>query len=142
MLPDFDENGNLPEGEHLATVDQVVEKYNVHSWRTRGPITSALQVFLNEIRIYFGIIRRLYIDGSYVTSKPAPNDVDVTIVFSDDYDLDAEAWRIESSNKSKGKIDLHLFKENDIGLERHLNAWKTYRDKNVPKGIIVLELGQ
>jgi len=36
-----------------------------------------------------GIVERLVIGGSFVTSKSEPNDIDIVIVLSNDLDFDA-----------------------------------------------------
>jgi hypothetical protein len=138
MLPEFDENGNLPPGEHSATLEEIIKRFNVHSWRTRGPITQALQDYIYQIPKYG--IDRIYVDGSYITAKLAPVDVDLTVVFFDDFDLEAEAWRFRNQTWRKRRLDIHLYRENDIGLERHLQGWKTDLERQILKGIVLLEL--
>jgi hypothetical protein len=138
MLPEFDENGNLPPGEHRATLEEVIKRFNVHSWRTRGPLTQALQDYVNQIPK--NGISRVYVDGSYTTAKLSPADIDLTLVFFNEYDLDTEAWRFRNQTWRKRKLDIHLYRENDIGLERHLQGWNTDLERQIPKGIVLLEL--
>lgn len=138
MLPEFDENGNLPPGEHRATLKEIVSRFNVHSWRTRGPLTQALQDYIRQLNV--GNVRRLYVDGSYITKKLSPSDVDLLLVFSDDFDLDREVWRFKNQTWKKRGLDIWLYRENDIGLKRHLQDWQTDWERQVPKGIILLEL--
>ena len=73
MIPAFDQDGNLPPGIHVATWKELQERFAKTAHRS---------VLLRRLRRAASILRsvgctRIYIDGSFVTSKPKPNDVDV-----------------------------------------------------------------
>jgi hypothetical protein len=85
-LPDFNSYGDLPEGLHQATIDEVIERFGAGT--RRAIITQRL------VRIYrraeaTSKLERLIIFGSYITAKPEPNDVDVILIMRDDFRLDA-----------------------------------------------------
>jgi hypothetical protein len=137
MIPDFTADGNLPPGEHPASLDEITQRFRVHSWRTRGPLTQALQMYSEYLENY--TIQRIYVDGSYITRTLAPNDIDVTLVFADDFDLDSEAWRFKSQEWKRLGLDVHLYRQSDARLARHLQNWQTDQNSGIPKGIIRLE---
>ena len=86
-LPDFDSVGDLPEGVYQATIDEMRARFG-HGTPQRQAITARL------LRIYHlaeatGKLDRVIIFGSYITTKPDPNDVDVVLIMSDDFELHA-----------------------------------------------------
>jgi len=48
-----------------------------------------LEAFLTEVRAC-GIIRAVIVNGSFVTSKPAPEDIDLLLVLATGHDFHAE----------------------------------------------------
>ncbi len=72
MIPPFDAEGNLPIGVHVATWDELVRRYG---WNERRKILlDGLRRALDDLRAA-GCVRA-YVDGSFITSHPAPNDYD------------------------------------------------------------------
>jgi hypothetical protein len=71
-IPDFDANGNLPPGVYPVTLRQIEERF------ARNP--SRKQLFEGLVRAVRNLaaagVRRVWINGSFITSKPNPNDVD------------------------------------------------------------------
>ncbi len=72
MLPDFDENGNLPRGIHEASWREFVERFGNTEHRHR--LLQGLKEALQALRV--AGCKRVYIDGSFVTAKEVPNDWD------------------------------------------------------------------
>ena len=72
MIPDFDERGFLPEGVHHAAWNEVVARYAITPHR-HGLVTLMADLV---VHLKSAGCRTLYIDGSFVTDKIAPNDYD------------------------------------------------------------------
>ena len=71
-LPDFDANGNFPPGIYRVSLREVEQRL---AWneRRRG-LFSGLEQALNNL---FGAgVERVWIDGSFVTAKEEPGDID------------------------------------------------------------------
>jgi len=77
MLPDFDDDGNLPSGIHRATIEEVVERFG-HGSPEREVEVKELAEFVAWARR--AGVRRLLVNGSFATAKGSPNDVDVVIL--------------------------------------------------------------
>src|SRR4051812_27786012 len=82
MIPVFDDNGYLPPGIHPATIDEVDARFG------RDPEIRRVQ--LESLRWLLDAARqhgasRLVIDGSFVTDRPEPNDVDCVVLLPDDF---------------------------------------------------------
>jgi hypothetical protein len=71
-IPLFDDSGNLPEGIHEATWEEIVDRYGTTD--RRRELLEGLQQALESLRA--AGCRRLYIDGSFVTAKDEPADFD------------------------------------------------------------------
>ena len=73
MLPDFDGVGNLPPGVHDVTWDGLVERFGWPARRRQllDGFATALEV-LHEAGC-----RRVFVNGSFVTRKDDPGDIDV-----------------------------------------------------------------
>lgn len=83
-LPEFDDRGDLPEGVHRASLDEVCERFG-QGMLQRQLVTSRLRR-IYELARQTGKLERFVIFGSYVTAKPEPNDVDIILVMQDDLD--------------------------------------------------------
>ena len=73
MLPDFDDVGNLPPGLHRCSVDDLATRFGAGSEERQTQIAELID-FIGAVRR--AGIRRLLVNGSFVTTKEVPNDVD------------------------------------------------------------------
>jgi len=78
MLPAFNHDGNLPEGLHVATADEVFARFATPSTR-RQWLGEQLRRLL-DLAQSTGHLARVFLWGSFVTSKEVPNDLDVLLV--------------------------------------------------------------
>ena len=86
MIPELDDNV-LPEGIHVCTIDEVAAMFG-RFWVTdrRIMLTAKLRRFVEEAR-KSGFVQAIIIDGSYVTGKKGPSDIDVIVGLRPDTDL-------------------------------------------------------
>ena len=73
MIPNFKKTGLLPTGVYLTTWDELVEKFGTNKHRLK--LLEGLNKGLNLLQRYG--CAEVCIDGSFVTAKPLPNDIDV-----------------------------------------------------------------
>jgi hypothetical protein len=78
MLPALNHDGNLPEGIHLATEDEVFARFATPSAR-RQWLGEQLRRLL-ALAKSTGQLTRVFLWGSFVTGKEVPNDLDVLLV--------------------------------------------------------------
>ena len=131
MIPPFDDYGNLPPGIHRATIEEVRARFGDGSPEREAQMAELLE-FVDWCRS--SRVARIVVNGSFVTGKLAPQDVDVIIVpGSDDTDheisndlifpflqiitaaddQDLEAWSLQDFGtdrigRTKGAIELIL----------------------------------
>ena len=86
-IPMLNEVGLLPPGIHGCDVDEVGARFgNFQSSDRRSTIWRRFQEYFAEAR-RSGIIKELLLDGSFVTAKPDPNDIDIIVVVASDHDF-------------------------------------------------------
>ena len=91
MIPEFDDQGYLPPGIHVATLTEISDRFGQDSELRRVQMES-LQ-WLVELARRAGVMR-IVVNGSFVTDAYEPNDVDCALLvgrdFPDDPVADAE----------------------------------------------------
>jgi hypothetical protein len=89
-IPQLDSDGYLPPGVHECTLDEVKAffcRFQASDQRPR--LCEKLHNYVSELRVA-GIAKYLIVNGSFVTSKDRPNDIDLVLVLNDDVRLDRE----------------------------------------------------
>ena len=88
MIPPFDEQGYLPAGIHLATLDEVGARFGCESEMRRVQMQSLR--WLVDLARRAGVLR-LVINGSFVTDVLEPNDVDCVLLIGSGFPQDQVA---------------------------------------------------
>lgn len=134
MLPDFDDHGNLPRGIHRATIEEVAARFGRGS-QERIVETKELIRFVAWARQ--AAVLRMLVNGSYVTTLPAPNDVDIVILPSlatladPQYSQLADLiWPFLHIHVALDISDLERWSAYDFGIDRHQRF----------KGVVEVEL--
>jgi hypothetical protein len=81
---DFNEAGDLPSGIHRASLAETVQKFGGAG--KRGALARRLERIYNLAKST-NAVRRFIVFGSFVTSKPEPNDVDIFMLMEDSFDV-------------------------------------------------------
>jgi hypothetical protein len=81
-IPPFRPDGYLPEGIHQATEAEVTFRFGTPS-RRRRRLTLRLRRWI-ELGRAVGA-KRLLVDGSFVTDKPEPNDLDAVLLVPENF---------------------------------------------------------
>ena len=144
MIPAFSNLGTLPHGEHPITWTELLEQFgtNTHRAMLLGGLRAALESLHQA-----GCVR-VWIDGSFCTSKEQPGDIDVAY---DDANLDwaklktLEPTLLDFSNAraaQKRKFKCEFFAVSWAAEPDGTSFLDFFqRDRNgQPKGILVLEL--
>jgi hypothetical protein len=87
MLPDFDSEGNLPVAIHGASEEEVSLRFGTTSARRRW-LGERLRNIL-ALAKSTGKLFRVFLWGSFVTGKKAPNDLDMLLVMAPDFSVGA-----------------------------------------------------
>jgi hypothetical protein len=83
--PDFNSEGDLPVGVYRARLSDVIEHFGCGTSQRAIVARRLARVF--ELANSTGLVSRFIIFGSFVTSKPIPNDVDIFILMDDTFEV-------------------------------------------------------
>ncbi len=107
-IPDLNEDGLLPEGIHEASLEEVRERFGRFQRTDRRPdLFSKLCLFLAEVRAS-GLVEAVIVDGSFVTAKDEPSDIDLILVLRSDHEDGAELRPFEYNALSKRRVRLRF----------------------------------
>jgi predicted nucleotidyltransferase len=133
-LPEFNEFGDLPAGNHPASLAEVFSRFGSGTSR-RAAITDRLRR-IYELATATGHLDRLIVFGSYVSDVTEPNDVDVILVMRNDF-------RSEQCPSESAVLFDHARANDELGasifwvrpdmllgepLDQFLAFWQTKRD--------------
>lgn len=145
MLPDFDDDGNLPPGVHIATWAEVVARFDGNSHRRL--LLDGLQKAVDVLRS--AGCTRVYLDGSFVSSKAMPGDydlaweptnVDIALLLRLDPVFGVfDAGRAAQKTKYGGEFFPSSVNEALTG-RTFLDFFQTDKDTGAPKGIVAIDL--
>lgn len=140
-IPSLQENGELPPGEHEASLDEVEAVYG-SSNDCRKLLMRGLREAANNFE--WSGVRTLWINGSFITDKEEPNDIDGCWEYTPVVDSEKlDPAFLGTREGMRDKYGLDFFIANIIEMDSGLpfpQFFQVNRDGD-PKGIIVVKLG-
>jgi len=82
-VPPLVKAGLLPVGIHDATLPEIEQAFGIAN-DTRSELFKNLKTFCEEVAVFGPLIKGIFVDGSFVTSKPVPGDIDLVVVHDED----------------------------------------------------------
>lgn len=129
MLPEFDNNGNLPVGIHPVLLDEIQARFGVNSTRRKWLIDRLREIIATAQAT--GKLRRLFLWGSFVTAKEEPNDLDVLLIMAADFEssgVSGEAELLFDYLKAKMRFTADVFWAKESMPPEVLQVWlETYQ---------------
>ncbi len=141
-IPDFMQNGALPPGVHTATLEEVEERFAGpgSSYRRRERMRD-LKLVVDQL-LDLGV-SHIWIDGSFVTSKPRPQDVDVVCRPTTDPRGWPNLFRPGAERLLKQRHHVQLFRHpkvvTDRGYPQAIEEFFQMDRDDRPKGIVLLD---
>lgn len=133
--------GELPEGEHIATLDEVEKEFGASSDR-RIELMQGLRRAAKNFEA--AGVKRIWLNGSFVTGKANPNDIDGCWEYILSVDMKIlDPIFIQSPEEIKNKYGLDFYIANLVEGGSGLpfpDFFQLNRDGD-PKGIILIRLG-
>ena len=89
-IPTLNSDGLLPPGVHETALDEIQERFGVFQGSDQRP-----RLFLRLAELFAamqrsGLFEALLIDGSFVTAKLTPNDIDIIAVLHPGHDFERD----------------------------------------------------
>jgi hypothetical protein len=144
VLPDFTEEGFLPAGVHPASFAEFEKRfvYFARSDRRFRVFDSLRELYRQASRS--GIVKRFLVGGSFVTSKPEPNDFDCILVVDASIrgrDLKPLEYNLLSRRNARRIFggDVASVEEGSVDYQRYLVFFQSNRNKE-PIGIVEIEI--
>lgn len=88
MIPAFNDDGYLPPGVHPATVEEIAARFGRESEMRRVQMESV--IWMIELARRSGV-QRIVVNGSFVTDKLEPNDVDCVLLIGSGFPSEKNA---------------------------------------------------
>lgn len=142
MLPKFNEDGNLPPGIYHATFDEVIERFGGRT----SLISLKRQTATRHLVQFYEFVKDfaigMCVDGSYVTSKLEPGDVDLILDLPNDFVFTTTIERKMKQFQEK----MHVFpliqglQLHEQERERRVDGFIQDRPGKPPKGIVYVEM--
>ncbi len=133
MIPPFDNSGCLPPGIHPATLEEIEDRFGRQSELRRVQMESLR--WMIDLAIRAGV-RRIVLNGSFVTDIIEPNDVDCVLLagrgFPNDRRAEAEL------RAGLPFLDLAIVRRKDF--DRLVNVVFASDRHDTPKGMLEVVL--
>jgi hypothetical protein len=140
-IPEFLTQGVLPPGVHSASLSEIRQRFGSTNPSTRrGQLHANLEALLTKVAT-FHLFGAAIIDGSFVTDKPIPDDIDVGLELADVYESSHFNLFLESFDfdrlRTEQSLDVYLFVRNGLNDFRrffqYLRTEEAIR-RNLPAG--------
>jgi hypothetical protein len=144
---DLDDNGVLPHGIWRCTLEEVRNRFGNFQRTDRRPfLYKSLQSYIAELRST-GLAIAIIIDGSFVTGKPDPDDIDLILVLPYDWDAAGELrpseYRVLSKRlvRRRHGFDIIAAREGSAAYGEALKFFEQVRGRSDwRKGLLRIEL--
>jgi len=141
-IPPLQNNGDLPPGEYSASLDEVEVRFG-QSNEQRKKLMQGLRDASDNFSL--AGVHKIWVNGSFVTSKKEPNDIDGCWEYSNTVDISIldDVFLSNTRNDAKAKYGLDFFISNVIEAGSGLpfpHFFQVNRDGKL-KGIIVVHFG-
>jgi hypothetical protein len=144
MLPAFTNDGLLPEGIHRATFEEFEKRFVYFDVSDRRyQLFDKLRELYHEAR-RSAIVKRFIVGGSFITTKPEPNDFDCILVL--DSTTRSENLRPIEYNLASRRMARRLFRgdiipvvEGSSEYNDYMNLFQTTRHQT-RVGVVEIEL--
>jgi len=105
VIPPFNESGCLPEGIYDCTIDEAAERFGGFQGSSQRPhLWDRFIEFMREADTC-KLVHAVLVDGSFVTAKADPNDIDLVLVVSANHDFSADFQSSEYNVLSKRRVN-------------------------------------
>lgn len=140
----------LPGGFHPFTL-QDLHQLTVNDFpesRRRSELFAALSVYL-ELLSSTGLKADVWVDGSYMSKKQEPDDIDMVVAYDPDsarsipQSIRPALANLLDTNFVAARFNLHLFRvsqRDEEGIAYWSRLFGTMRDERTPKGMALLRI--
>jgi hypothetical protein len=142
-IPELDDRGLLPVGLHTCTLSEIRARFGqFRSSDRRCRLVDTLEAYVEELRLS-RLVAWLVVNGSFVTDKPDPHDIDLVVVLRSDHNLVGELRPFEYNAISRRRVkkrhdfDVLLAREGSRELGEFVAFFQQVRgEPDLSKGVL------
>jgi hypothetical protein len=142
-IPALNTDGFLPEGVHDCTLAEIRERFGqFQTSDVRCRLFERLEAFVRQAKVT-SLVVAVIVDGSFVTAKDSPNDVDVIVVLRADHDYSASLRPFEYNVVVRpqirrfSRIDAIVCRMLNEELDEHMQFFAQVRERDdISKGML------
>jgi len=142
-IPALNKEGFLPEGVHDCSLAELQKQFGTFQKSDRRcRLFDRLAEYFREAQ-QSGVVRAVLIDGSFVTGKAAPNDIDLIVISLPSATLPSNLRPLEYNALSRHYIrrkygmDAFLAQEGELEIEEHIEFFSLVRNRpELRKGML------
>lgn len=139
-IPNLTSKGDLPQGLHQATLDEVIVRFGSNSDARKALTTHLLRIY-NLVNAT-NKLERFIIFGSYITEKTEPDDIDLFLVMTEEFNIDdytGETRDVFSHGRAQHLFRASVFWVSKVmslaSIDNLIEGWQTKRDQT-KRGIV------
>lgn len=139
-IPNLTSKGDLPQGLHQATLDEVIVRFGSSSDARKALTTHLLRIY--NLVDATNKLERFIIFGSYITEKIAPDDIDLFLVMTEEFNIDdytGETRDLFSHRRAQHLFRASVFWVSKVmsleSIDNLIEGWQTKRDQT-KRGIV------
>ena len=111
-IPDFNDDGVLPKGIHVCTLEEMRKRFcSIDNKEIRCTLFKKLEKYIEELKKY-SIPCELIVDGSFITNKEEPSDIDLLIAVPFEWEpkeYEDDCLMLINEDYVKSKYNFSLF---------------------------------
>jgi hypothetical protein len=147
VIPPFNEHGLLPDGIHDCSLEEAAARFAAFQSSDRRPrLWRRFTDFVRQEK-GCGFVETLMVDGSFVTEKPDPGDIDLVLVVATNHDFSADLTPAYYSLLAQRRVrrrfgfDIVVVKNGSENLELAVAFFQQVKQRpGVKKGILRIRL--
>jgi hypothetical protein len=147
MIPEFTDYGCLPEGIYDCTMEEAAQRFGVFQSSDRRPrLWARFTEFIRQLK-GCGFVETIMVDGSFVTEKPNPSDIDLVLVVTTRHDFSADLTPAHYNLLAQRRVrrrfgfDILVVKNGSENLKLAVEFFQQVKQRpSVKKGILRIRL--
>jgi Trp operon repressor len=147
MIPSLSEHGYLPAGVYDCSLEEAAARFAVfHGSDRRTQLWKQFVQFIEEAK-ESDLVEAILIDGSFVTSKPEPNDIDLVLAVAPSLHFASELRPAQYNLLSQRRVrrrfgfDIVVVKNGSENFEQAVAFFQEVKQRpGLKKGILRIKL--
>lgn len=143
-IPSLTPEGLLPAGVHTCSIAEIEDRFGRFNRSDRRiGLTAKFREFIEELKSTC-LVTWVAVDGSYVTDKAEPDDIDLVVALEPNHDFSQELAPAHYNAISRRRVkrrygfDVLVAPEDSAAIQSHLAFFQRTRDGRV-KGILKVQ---